>query len=164
MEINQNKFFFQFDGKKVIANELNINPYVLIENNWESVDKKVLEEKIENILQENKKNLIGDDRNMEFIDNKMDIKNISLIIKTSDVNYEKIDDYIQESLRNDIKDVRLKKDMIEMWELIKNFEISAKNLSESFGDWKWILKMYLEQKYGNESSKYEKVLNELKLM
>ena len=164
LEINQNKFFFQFDGRNIVANEVNINPYILIENNWESVSKRIIEEKIESILEENKKYLKNNEWDIEFVENKMSLKDISLVIKTSDINYEKIDDYIQESVRNEIKDVRLKKDMIEMWELIKNFEISAKNLSESFGDRKWILKMYLEQKYGKESSKYEKVLNELKLM
>ncbi|MCX6823104.1 MAG: metallophosphoesterase [candidate division SR1 bacterium] len=106
----------------------------------------------------------SDFRNITFIDNPPELKNISLSIKTDAIDYQNIDEYIAPELRVQIKDIKLKKESIELNELLENFEISAKNLSTGFADWKDILKSYLMKKHGDEYDKYEKKLKELKLL
>jgi hypothetical protein len=66
---------------------------------------------------------------IKFIDNPPELKNISLSIKTDSIDYQNIDEYISPELRIQIKDIKLKKESIELNELLENFEISAKNLS-----------------------------------
>jgi hypothetical protein len=51
-----------------------------------------------------------------------------------------------------------------MSEILQNFETASKNLSSSFADRKNLLKMHLQQKFGDDAEKYEKVLREEKLI
>ncbi len=164
LEANQNKFLFQYRNGTLEATQSDINPYIVVEQWTWSFSQSDLEAKIKNILEENKKNLHSDFRNISFIDNPPELKNISLSIKTDAIDYQNIDEYISPELRVQIKDIKLKKESIELNELLENFEISAKNLSTGFADWKDILKSYLMKKHGNEYDKYEKKLKELKLL
>jgi acetone carboxylase gamma subunit len=142
-----------------------------MERKGEVIDQEALEEEMKNISKENRKNLEpclpadrSKERNIEFIDTKTDLKTISLSIKTDNIDYQQIDEYITPDLRKKIKDVKLKKESIELNELLKNFEISAKNLSTGFADWKDILKSYLHKKHEADYDKYEKILKQLKLL
>ncbi|MBU0626022.1 hypothetical protein KKG31_05190 [Patescibacteria group bacterium] len=72
--------------------------------------------------------------------------------------------FIEDELRQQIKDVKLKKDMQDMGDLMKNLEISGKNLDSTFADWKEILKSYLGNKYPSDFQKYEDMLHEMKLL
>jgi acetone carboxylase gamma subunit len=103
-------------------------------------------------------------RNITYKETETDLKNVSLSIKTDSIDYQRIDDYIAPELRQSIKDIKLKKESIELDQLLMDFEISAKNLSTGFADWKDILKSYLQQKHGDEYEKYETKLKELKLL
>lgn len=164
LEANQNKFLFQYKNGKLEATQSDINPYIVVEQWTWSFSESDLEAKIKNILEDNKKNLNSDFWKIEFIDNPAELKNISLSIKTDAIDYQNIDEYISPELRVQIKDIKLKKESIELNELLENFEISAKNLSTGFADWKDILKSYLMKKHGDEYDKYEKKLKELKLL
>ena len=164
LEANQNKFLFQYKNGILEATQSDINPYITVEQ-WDwSFSQSDLEAKIKTILEDNKKNLSSDFRKISFIDNPPELKNISLSIKTDAIDYQNIDEYIAPELRIQIKDVKLKKESIELNELLENFEISAKNLSTWFADRKDILKSYLMKKHGDEYDKYEKKLKELKLL
>ncbi len=164
LEANQNKFLFQYKNGILEATQSDINPYITVEQ-WDwSFSQSDLEAKIKNILEENKNNLKSDFRKISFIDNPPELKNISLSIKTDAIDYQNIDEYISPELRVQIKDIKLKKESIELNELLENFEISAKNLSTWFADRKDILKSYLMKKHGDEYEKYEKKLKELKLL
>ncbi len=164
LEANQNKFLFKYKDGKLEATQNDINPYIIIEQGSWPFNQSDLEAKNQNILEENKKKLKSDSRNVTFIDNPAELKNISLSIKTDNIDYQNIDEYISPELRVQIKDIKLKKESIELNELLENFEISAKNLSTWFADWKDILKSYLMKKHGDEYDNYEKKLKELKLL
>ena len=164
LEANQNKFLFQYKNGILEATQSDINPYIIVEQGTWSFSQSDLEAKIKNILEENKKNLSSDFRKITFVDNPPELKNISLSIKTDAIDYQNIDEYIAPELRVQIKDIKLKKESIELNELLENFEISAKNLSTGFADWKDILKSYLMKKHADEYEKYEKKLKELKLL
>jgi hypothetical protein len=111
------------------ASEIAINPYIFMERKGEAIDEDALVENMKKISQENRKNLESNERNIEFVNTKTDLKTVSLSIKTDNIDYQQIDEYITEDLRKKIKDVKLKKESIELNELLKSFEISAKNLS-----------------------------------
>lgn len=164
LEANQNKFLFKYKDGILEATQSDINPYIVVKQGTWSFSQADLEEKIKTILEENKKNLSSDFRNITFVENPPELKNVSLSIKTDTIDYQNIDEYIAPELRVQIKDIKLKKESIELNELLENFEISAKNLSTGFADWKDILKSYLMKKHGDEYDRYEKKLKELKLL
>jgi len=72
---------------------------------------------------------------------------MSVFIKVKDINYENIDSHIDPELRMQIKDIKLKKDFKDSMEILKDFELSSKNLETTFADWKEILKSYLHSKF-----------------
>jgi len=167
LEINQNKFLFKYDtsDNQIIANFININPYILIESE-QKVDKNILNAKIDKIQQENKNNFEKNDlRHIKFSNNnEQNLENLSLSIKVKDINYEKIQDYIDPSLITEIKDIKLKKNLQSVWELLKDFSISTENLKIWFTDWKTILQEYIKNKFWSDYPHYEKILKELKLI
>jgi hypothetical protein len=114
LEINQNKFFFRYrpQGQEILASFININPYILIESD-EKVNETVLNTKIDKIIQDNKNNFENNNlRKIQFEDNySHNLENISLSIKVEDINYEKIEDYIDPNLITQIKDIKLKKNI-----------------------------------------------------
>jgi hypothetical protein len=114
LEINQNKFLFKYNthNKEITANFININPYILIESE-EKVDENILNNQIEKIIQDNKNNFEKNDlRKIIFKENNThNLENISLSIKVQDINYEKIEDYIDSDLMTHIKDIKLKKNL-----------------------------------------------------
>jgi hypothetical protein len=155
---------YDITKQQLQASEIAVNPYIFMERKGQAIDEVALNDEIKNISEENSKNLKFEERNIEFIDTKTDLKTISLSIKTDNIDYQKINDYITENLRIKIKDVKLKKESIELNELLKNFEISAKNLSTGFADRKDILKSYLHKKHEADYDKYETILKQLKLL
>lgn len=167
LEINQNKFLFKYNPhtQELIATFLNINPYILIESS-EKVDKNILTAQIDKIIQENKNNFeVNTLRKIKFEDNyTSNLENISLSIKVDEMNYEKIEDYINPDLMTQIKDIKLKKNIQSVWELLKDFTISTENLKIWFTDWKTILQEYIKNKFWSDYPNYEKILKELKLM
>lgn len=166
LEINQNKFLRKYDtqNQQLQATEIAINPYIFIQHEQEPYTRAHLENMVKKILEDNKKYLESDTRNIEFQDTNTALKNISLSIKAETIDYERIDDYIAPELRHEIKDVKLKKDSVELSELLKDFEISAHNLSTWFADRKEILKSYLQKKHEADYDKYETILKQLKLL
>lgn len=167
LEINQNKFLFKYNptNNELTTNFININPYILIDSN-EKVDKKNLNSKLETIAQDNKNNFEKNNlRKIDFEDSHpQNLENLSLSIKVQDINYEKIEDYIDWNLMTEIKDIKLKKNLQSVWELLKDFSISTENLKIWFTDWKTILQEYIKNKFWSDYSNYEKILKELKLL
>lgn len=167
LEINQNKFLFKYNtpNNEITANFININPYILIESE-EKVDKSILNYKIDKIIQENKDNFEKNDlRNIKFKNNNtQNLENLSLSIKVKDIDYEKMEDYIDSSLMTEIKDIKLKKNLQSVWELLKDFSVSTENLKIWFTDWKTILQEYIKNKFWPDYPHYEKILKDLKLI
>ncbi|MFZ2150865.1 MAG: metallophosphoesterase [Candidatus Absconditicoccaceae bacterium] len=167
LEINQNKFLFKYNtpNNEITANFININPYILIESE-EKVDKSILNYKIDKIIQENKDNFEKNDlRNIKFKNNNtQNLENLSLSIKVKDIDYEKMEDYIDSSLMTEIKDIKLKKNLQSVGELLKDFSVSTENLKIGFTDWKTILQEYIKNKFGPDYPHYEKILKDLKLI
>ncbi len=166
LESNQTKYLFSYTPatEDIQATEVTINPYFTLEQWSAAISKEDILDHQDLVRKQSKKNMESPNRNISYKDTETDLKNVSLSIKTDSIDYQRIDDYIAPELRQSIKDIKLKKESVELDQLLMDFEISAKNLSTGFADRKDILKSYLQQKHGNEYEKYETKLKELKLL
>jgi hypothetical protein len=112
----------------------------------------------------NRKNLNSSLRNITIQDAPIELAKTSLAIKTESIDYQDIDSYITPQLRQQLKDIKLKKESVELNELLENFEISAKNLSTGFADRKDILKSYIQKKHPDNYEMYITKLKEFNLL
>ncbi len=165
LEANQNKYIFHYDtaSNKVTAIPLMINPQIMIRPKTILNETTLLNE-LQTINETNKKYFSSPMRDITFKEDiQINIKNISLTLNVEHIDYDKMDEVIDEKLRNACKDIRLKKDSENMDSLLNSFKIESDNLN-GFSDWKNILQEYMQKKFGNDYPKYEKVLKELKLL
>ncbi len=165
LETNQNKYVFQYDtkNKKITALPLMINPQITIRSK-ESVSKAMLLSELKTINETNKSYFSSPSRDITFReDPQPNLTNISLTLNVEHIDYDKIDEYIEPDLRTACKDIRLKKDIENMDNLLNSFKVSSDDLNW-FSDRKNILQSYMQKKFGNDYPKYEKTLKELKLL
>lgn len=165
LESNQNKYVFQYDtkSKKVTALPLMINPQVMIRSK-DAITEAVLLKELQAINEVNKWYFSSPMRDIQFKENtKPKLTNISLTLNVEYIDYDKMNEFIDDDLRKSCKEIRLKKDIENMDSLLNNFKISSDDLN-GFSDWKNILQEYMQKKFGSEYPKYEKVLKELKLL
>lgn len=165
LETNQNKYVFQYTtaNEKLTAVPLMINPQVTIRSK-EAVSKSMLLSELQIINETNKGYFSSPARDIEFKEDLVpNLTNISLTLNVEQIDYDKIDELIEPDLRTSCKDIRLKKDIENMDNLLANFKVSSDDLN-GFSDRKNILQEYMQKKFGNDYPKYEKVLKELKLL
>lgn len=165
LETNQNKYVFHYDtgSKKITAIPLMINPQVTIRSN-ETINEAMLREELQKINELNKSYFSSPARDIMFKeDSTPNLTNISLTLNVEHIDYDKLDDLIDPDLRTACKDIRLKKDIENVDNLLNTFKVSSDDLN-GFSDRKNILQSYMQQKFGNDYAKYEKVLKELKLL
>jgi hypothetical protein len=75
-----------------------------------------------------------------------------------------MENYIDIELMTEIKDIKLKKNLQSVWELLKDFSISTDNLKIWFTDRKTILQEYIKNKFWSVHIHYDKILKDLKLI
>ena len=140
-----------------------INPQVTIRSK-EAVSQAMLLEELQTINEVNKSYFSSPMRDITFKEDlQPNLTNISLTLNVEHIDYDKIDDMIVPDLRTACKDIRLKKDIENIDNLLKTFKVSSDELN-GFSDRKNILQEYMQKKFGNDYPKYEKVLKELKLL
>ncbi len=176
LENNQIKCLAQYNPKEKLVTlyQNEINPYIFIENTVQTadlfdeessdkiVDESVLREHIHKITNQAQHNL-GDQSvwKIRFVaQNKIDLHDITVNLKVQDLDYDKVDSYIDKSLRTQLKEIKLKKHEQNLSDLLQDFDLASKNLSQSLLDWKNVLKIYLQKTFGNEAEKYEKILRD----
>lgn len=165
LESNQNKYVFQYDtkSKKITALPLMINPQVMIRSK-EALTEAALLKELQTINEVNKWYFSSPMWNIEFKEDlKPNLQNISLTLNVEHIDYDKMNELIDDDLRKSCKDIRLKKDIENMDSLLNSFKVSSDDLN-GFSDRKNILQEYMQKKFGNDYPKYEKVLKELKLL
>ena len=165
LETNQNKYVFQYDTKsnKVTALPLMINPQVTIRSKW-AVSTAMLLTELQAINETNKWYFSSPAWDIQFKEDlEPNLTNISLTLNVEHIDYDKIDELIEPDLRTACKDIRLKKDIENMDNLLNSFKVSSDELN-GFSDRKNILQEYMQKKFGNDYPKYEKALKELKLL
>lgn len=140
-----------------------INPQITIRSK-ETLNETDLLTELQAINEMNKSYFSSPARNITFKEDlKPNLTNISLTLKVEQIDYDTMDTLIDPELRKSCKDIRLKKDIENVDNLLKTFKVSSDDLN-GFADRKNILQLYMQKKFGNEYTKYEKVLKELKLL
>ena len=127
LETNQNKYVFQYDtkSKKVTAIPLMINPQVTIRSTW-AVSTEMLLNELQTINEVNKWYFSSPAWNIAFKEDlKPNLTNISLTLNVEHIDYDKIDELIEPDLRTACKDIRLKKDIENMDNLLNSFKVSS---------------------------------------
>lgn len=131
LEINQNKYIFQYDtsNKNITTVPIQINPQILIQNK-EVITEDILQREIQAINEANKSYFSSQQRNILFTQEKnIATKNIALTIQVEHIDYDKIDEVIDPELRKTCKDIRLKKQTENLDSLLSSFKISSDQLS-----------------------------------
>lgn len=165
LETNQNKYIFRYDtpNKRMKALPMLVNPQVMIRSNEPVTAERLLTE-IQDITKMNESYFTSESRDIDFEDGvQPEIESISLILNVEHIDYDNMDEIIDPELRKTCKDVRLKKDIENMDNILENFKVSSEQLS-GFADRKNILQEYMQKKFGNDYPKYEQMLKELKLL
>lgn len=166
LEENQTKILCKYDTNTdiITAEEISINPYVSIQIENEELSEDKLLDKIKEIKNLNL-NLLktSPSRNIQLNEKKIKLNEISLVIKSENVNYDNFKTQIQDNLQEKVKDLRIKKTVKNMEELQEKLDLSGRNLATWFGDRKQLLKDYLKYKYPTNFQDYEEVLKKLKL-
>lgn len=140
-----------------------VNPQVMIRSNEPVTAERLLTE-IQDITKMNESYFKSESRDIDFEDGvQPEIESISLILNVEHIDYDNMDEIIDPELRKTCKDVRLKKDIENMDNILENFKVSSEQLS-GFADRKNILQEYMQKKFGNDYPKYEQMLKELKLL
>lgn len=87
---------------------------------------------------------------------------IQLIVDNTD--YEQLVDYVDDAILAQCKDIKLKKYNPAVQDLLEQFTASNQKIISTFSDRKQVLKDYVQTKYPDDYSKYEEVLQELKVI
>lgn len=164
LEINQEKFLFQYDtaNKTYNADPIRINPYLQYDQG-QKISQETLKETIFQQTINSKQNFLGTQsiqiNNSDFIPSQY----ISITIVWESLEYEHIEEYIEDNLLNQIGQIKLKKQLVNTNELLEKLQLSSEG-NQSFSDWKQLLKDYILQKYQGEYPEYETILQELKVL
>lgn len=140
-----------------------INPQVTIRSK-EALTETVLLDELQKINEANTWYFSSPAWDINFKEDlKPNLQNISLTLNVEHIDYDKMNELIDDDLRKSCKEIRLKKDIENMDSLLNSFKVSSDDLN-GFSDRKNILQEYMQKKFGTEYPKYEKVLKELKLL
>lgn len=166
LEENQIKVLCKYDtdADTITCEEITINPYISLHLESEVLSEDKLKEEINNIKNLNQK-LISDSPSWKVsIDyNEIKLNEISLVIKSENMNYENFKEQITDEITNKVKDIRIKKAVKNIEELEQKLDLSGRNLATGFWDRKQLLKDYLRYKYPSNFTEYEEMLKKLKL-
>lgn len=101
---------------------------------------------------------------VSFENPSLDLRKTIVSLKVPLLDYEKVDEVIDEELRMSLSDFRLKKSTQKVDDLLEKLQKPDENALQTFGGRKELLKSYLQAQYGDEYPQYEKILRELKIL
>ncbi len=166
LEQNQFKFLYKYDPKENIINSynININPYLFWDSN-DFINEDSIRDFITQVYNNNLDNFKSWD--FKFEDNwlqELIFKDIVLTIFSDNIEYDNIYDIIDESLYNKLKELKIKKQKLNINSVVNMAEELQKDLETSVSWWRDLLKSYIEQKYKSDSGRYEQKLKDLKIL
>ncbi len=164
LETNQEKLLFQFDTDKnsYKANPIRINPYVEFQQE-KKITKEAMEKAFQELAENSNNNLIWIQHIQIEKSDFLPLQYTSLTIVWDTLNYEQLQEYINEDLSKQIWQIKLKKQSVNNDILLEKLQLSSQD-NQSFWDRKQLLKEYLLQKYQSEYWEYESFLQELKVL
>ena len=165
LESNQLKWCFTYSNNKFSFYASQPIHYIETENIWATN-----EEQLNSIYRQYTQNLksIFEGSNSikleEFQVPELSINDISLTLKVKNLDYDKIDEVLDPSLREKLTDFRLKKDSSQMNDLLEKLWKPDEEKLQSFWWWQELLKDYLKNKFPDDYASYESILRDLKVI
>ena len=165
LESNQLKWCFTYSNNKFSFYASQPIHYIETENIWATN-----EEQLNSIYRQYTQNLksIFEGSNSikleEFQVPDLSINDISLTLKVKNLDYDKIDEVLDPSLREKLTDFRLKKDSSQMNDLLEKLWKPDEEKLQSFWWWQELLKDYLKNKFPDDYASYESILRDLKVI
>ena len=165
LESNQLKWCFTYSNNKFSFYASQPIHYIETENIWATN-----EEQLNSIYRQYTQNLksIFEGSNTvkleEFQVPDLSINDISLTLKVKNLDYDKIDEVLDPSLREKLTDFRLKKDSSQMNDLLEKLWKPDEEKLQSFWWWQELLKDYLKNKFPDDYASYESILRDLKVI
>lgn len=166
LENNHIKYLFRYniEKKEVFAYPYLINPYIVCDYTSQTIDQDMLQKYVDAVLSQTEKNILTSQQrniNLEKVQ-RIDRNCIHVSIKTPQINYEEMHTYISDELRGHLADVQLKKISMQA-DLDNTIDMLQSQQRETFADWKAMLKIYLQHKYGQEFDAYDTFLKDLRV-
>jgi hypothetical protein len=163
LEINQQKYLFQFDPetKKCNAHPSSLNPYLQFTS--EEVAVKSIQQLCEEVDQRSRKHLLWWNLVVEVHERLWDISlsdtTLTLITDAHDGLQS-----VPDSIKQAVGTVRIKQSKETLETLISTMQDSSLLLDESFADWKTLLWEFLKAKFGDKAEQYQKDLEKLEVI
>lgn len=174
LEHNTIKWLFRLQGKQLDMTIQMLNPYRVFGQDVRDVlwlaSAVIREQDIstlyDHIRQEYTHSLATNDTRDITIHHTplppLEQMHIQLIVDNTD--YENLAHYVDDTILAQCKDIKLKKYNPAVQDLMEQFTASNQKIISTFSDRKQVLKDYVQTKYPDDYSKYEEVLQELKVV
>ncbi|MDD3262656.1 MAG: metallophosphoesterase [Candidatus Absconditabacteria bacterium] len=164
LEINQEKFLFQYDtnNNTYKTKPIRINPYLEFQQGTK-ITEEIIKEAIQGQITNSKNYFLGTQKIEINNSDSIPLQYINITIVGDSLDYDHIQEHVNETLLNQIGQIKLKKQSINTNELLEKLQLSSQD-NQSFADRKQLLKDYILQKYQGEYGEYETILQELKVL
>ena len=166
LETNQIKWLTKINNNKIELYQNDINPYILIDQKSEWIEKNDIDNKLEEIFNTNSNNF-EEIKWKEIITYKWkatNYKSISLSIQAEKIDYSNISMYINEEINTQLKDTKIKMKPMDNKKSIEKLEMTKKWNELGFSDLTNLLKEYIIRKYPQEHEIYIDTLKKMKLI
>ena len=163
--MNQVKGLWTWRDEQLWFFEQQVNSYFQIEQS-----KPVVAQDVEKIHEECLEFLKKQFENQNFFPlwtfekQALNLKKTTLNLKVEQLNYDQVNSVIDDQLREQLADFRLKKSTKKVNDLLEKLETPDKDSLLTFGWWKELLRDFLNKQYPEEYAAYEKTLKELKIL
>ena len=165
LEMNQVKGLWTWRDGQLWFFEQQVNSYFQIEQS-----RPVVAQDVEKIHEECLDFLKKQFENQNFFPlwtfekQALNLKKTTLNLKVEQLNYDQVNSVIDDQLREQLADFRLKKSTKKVNDLLEKLETPDKDSLLTFGWWKELLRDFLNKQYPEEYAAYEKTLKELKIL
>lgn len=167
LEINQQKFVFQFDAQhnQVIAHPVHYNPYLQVA----LPDQPMTKESIETILKQNQQNALQNLAQWTWNVTSTqaawhDLHNTTLTLLSNKIDSDLITTLVPEAVRGLVWSIKQKIQIANNESLFTDLTSASLDLKNRFTDWKFLLRQFLQEKYGEQSSRYITLLEKEKIL
>ena len=170
LEHNTIKWLVQYNHDKVDISIQLLNPYRVFEQEWKENPEHITPDHIQklydNILQAYRGSYLASDVFTINIEQRPlpSLVHMHVQILVDELNYDKLDTYVDQNILAQCKDIKLKKHNKAVQDLMEQFSASNQKVVTTFSDRKQVLKDYVKSKYPDDYAKYEEVLQELKVI
>lgn len=170
LEINDIKTFAQYKDNSIELTPHFINPYFVFDLKSDFFDgeniltQQTFQRYLDQIFIDKKdilKHSIWDISVKDLPVFKYNLANV--VIKVDDMDYKKIDNYIEPEFWQTINNIKLQKNITKNTKILDSMKTYQKWEMQKFADWKAIVSEYIKKKYPDNYDKYMDMLSQLKL-